>query len=76
VLGLDEQATLGEFAPHWIYPGPAHIERHLLPYRLSVDVVRLKQLKTHRPFTGLPRSTPTGGSASASRARAGDGLEG
>lgn len=59
VLGLDEQATLGEFAPHWIYPGPAHIERHLLPYPLSVDVTRLEQLKTdlalYRLTFGQPR---------------------
>lgn len=59
VLGLDEQETLGEFAPHWIYPGPAHIERHLLPYPLSVDVARLEQLKTdvalYRLTFGQPR---------------------
>ncbi len=58
-LGEDEQARLGEFAPHWVYPGPARIERHLSPYPLSVDVARLERLKTdlalYRLTFGQPR---------------------
>lgn len=58
-LGKDEQVRLGEFAPHWVYPGPAKIERHLSPYPLSVDVARLERLKTdlalYRLTFGQPR---------------------
>ena len=28
-----ERERCGDFAPHWVYPGPAKIERHLLPTR-------------------------------------------
>lgn len=58
-LGTDEQERLGEFAPHWVYPGPAKIERHLSPYPPSVDVVRLERLKSdlalYRLTFGQPR---------------------
>jgi hypothetical protein len=58
-LGCDERARLGEFAPHWTYPGPARIERHLMPYPLSVDVTRLERLKAdlalYRLTFGQPR---------------------
>ena len=50
---------LREFAPHWVYPGPATIERHLSPYPLSVDTARLERLKTdlalYRLTFGQPR---------------------
>jgi len=58
-LGEDERPNLGEFAPHWVYPGPASIERHLSPYPLSVDVARLERLKSdlalYRLTFGQPR---------------------
>ncbi len=58
-LGRDMQPELGEFAPHWVYPGPAQIERHLSPYPLSVDSARLERLKTevalYRLTFGQPR---------------------
>ncbi|CCQ15623.1 Helicase domain protein [Rhodococcus sp. AW25M09] len=58
-LGKDEQAALGDFAPYWVYPGPAKIERHLSPYPLSVDVARLERLKSdlalYRLTFGQPR---------------------
>jgi hypothetical protein len=58
-LGEDERPNLGEFAPHWVYPGPATIERHLSPYPLSVDVARLERLKSdlalYRLTFGQPR---------------------
>jgi len=58
-LGKDERSNLGEFAPHWVYPGPATIERHLSPYPLSVDVARLERLKSdlalYRLTFGQPR---------------------
>lgn len=50
---------LGEFAPYWVYPGDAHIERHLLPYPLSRDVSRAERLKQglalYRLALGQPR---------------------
>ena len=55
----------GEFAPHWIYPAPAHIERHATPYPLSVDTTRLARLKqdlahhAHARFTPRPRTKRT-----------------
>lgn len=58
-LGRDLQPELGEFAPHWVYPGPARIQRTLLPYPLSQDVARLQQLKAdlalYRLTFGQPR---------------------
>lgn len=50
---------LGDFAPYWVYPGPAKIERHVLPYPLSRDLPRLERLKTdlvhYRLAFGQPR---------------------
>ena len=37
VLAQDEADTLGEFAPHWVYPGDARIERHVAPFPLSAQ---------------------------------------
>ncbi|GAA0333465.1 DEAD/DEAH box helicase family protein [Micropruina glycogenica] len=44
-LAQDEEANLGDFAPHWVYPGPAKIERHVSPFGLSVDESRLANIK-------------------------------
>jgi hypothetical protein len=50
---------LGDFAPYWVYPGQAMIERHVLPYPLSKDHVRLARLKDdltlYRLAFGQPR---------------------
>jgi hypothetical protein len=58
-LALDERGRLGEFAPHWVYPGPARIERHVAPYALSVDETRLHRIKRdvalYRLTFGQPR---------------------
>jgi hypothetical protein len=49
----------GEFAPRWVYPGPAHVERHLLTYPLSRDVTRATRTKEalalYRLAFGQPR---------------------
>jgi hypothetical protein len=56
---LAAAAADGDFTPHWVYPGPARIERHLAPYPLSVDGVRLARLKDdlalYRLTFGQPR---------------------
>ena len=58
-LGLDERPTLGELAPHWIYPGPAKIHRTVLPFPLSSDAARYRRLKDdlalYRLTFGQPR---------------------
>jgi hypothetical protein len=49
----------GDFAPYWVYPGPAKIERHVLPYPLSKDGMRLEQMQKdlalYRLAFGQPR---------------------
>jgi len=57
-LGKDEQIRLGEFAPHWVYPGPAKIERHLSTYPLSVDLARLERVKSDLALYRLPFGQP------------------
>jgi hypothetical protein len=58
-IASDETHTYGEFAPHWVYPGPAHIERHVAPYPLSADITRFSRLKEdlalYRLTFGQPR---------------------
>jgi hypothetical protein len=58
-LAADETARLGEFAPHWVYPGPVSIERHVMPFALSSDQARLEQIKRdvalYRLTFGQPR---------------------
>ncbi len=58
-IATDEADTYGEFAPHWVYPGPARIERHVVPYPLSVDFARLSRIKEdlalYRLTFGQPR---------------------
>lgn len=50
---------LGDFAPYWVYPGEAKIERHLMPYPLSRDVRRMEMLRddlvVYRLAFGQPR---------------------
>jgi hypothetical protein len=54
-----ESDAHGDFAPYWVYPGKAKIERHVLPYPLSRDSARLEQLKRdlalYRLAFGQPR---------------------
>src|SRR5204863_6345598 len=58
-VGIDHTERLGAFAPHWIYPGPAHIQRHVPAYPLSADLPRLARLKDdltlYRLTLGQPR---------------------
>jgi hypothetical protein len=58
-IAVDERGTYGEFAPEWVYPGPARIERHVAPYPLSVDLTRLARVKEdlalYRLTFGQPR---------------------
>lgn len=58
-LAQDEVTRFGEFAPHWVYPGPARIARHVAPYALSVDGPRLARIKRdvalYRLTFGQPR---------------------
>lgn len=58
-LAADEAITLREFAPHWVYPGEAKIERHVAPYPLSIDKARLADIKRdvalYRLTFGQPR---------------------
>ena len=55
----DNEPGLADFAPYWVYPGPARIERHLAPYPLSIDTARLDRLKDelalYRLTFGQPR---------------------
>jgi hypothetical protein len=45
--------------PYWVFPGPSHIERHVLTYPLSRDVIRWEQLQEllalYRLAFGQPR---------------------
>jgi hypothetical protein len=54
-----ESEEHGDFAPYWVYAGPAMIERHVLPYPLSKDGPRLEQMKNdlalYRLAFGQPR---------------------
>jgi hypothetical protein len=51
--------TLDDFAPYWIFAGPAKIERHVFPYPLSRDQAQLDRLRTdlasYRLAFGQPR---------------------
>jgi hypothetical protein len=58
-LAIDEHDRCGDFAPRWVYPGPAKIERHLLTFPLSADRPRYERLKDdvalYRLTFGQPR---------------------
>jgi hypothetical protein len=58
-IAADHAAELGEFAPYWLYPGAARIERHLMPYTLSRDVTKTARLRDalamYRIAFGQPR---------------------
>lgn len=55
----DAQERFGEFAPWWVYPGPARVERVLARYPLSVDHERYERLRDslalYRLTLGQPR---------------------
>lgn len=59
IAGERADATLGAFAPHWVYRGSATIERHISPFALSTDLRRLAQIKKdvalYRLTFGQPR---------------------
>lgn len=50
---------LGEFAPYWVYPGEAAVERQIITYPLSRDIGRAERLKDaltlYRLTLGQPR---------------------
>jgi hypothetical protein len=56
---LNTPTGLGEFAPYWLYPGAATVERHLYPFPLSRDEPRTQRLKDdlalYRLAFGQPR---------------------
>lgn len=58
-LADDEHERCGDFAPRWVYPGDAKIERHLVPFPLSADRPRFERLKQdvalYRLTFGQPR---------------------
>jgi hypothetical protein len=59
-IGITEApARHDELAPHWITEGPSKIERHVMPYPLSSDHARYRQLKDdlalYRLTFGQPR---------------------
>ncbi len=58
-IAAEHASELGEFAPHWLYPGPARIERHLMPYTLSRDITKTARLRDalamYRLAFGQPR---------------------
>ena len=55
----DLRHRFGELSPHWVYPGPAKVQRIGLPYPLSIDNDRLQKLKDdvalYRLTLGQPR---------------------
>lgn len=50
---------LGDFAPYWVYPGDARVERQIITYPLSRDIERALKLKDalalYRLTLGQPR---------------------
>nr|WP_221377001.1 DEAD/DEAH box helicase [Actinoplanes polyasparticus] len=54
-----QESQLGDMSPYWVYPGAAHIERHVLPLPLSRDFARYEQLQKdlalYRLTFGQPR---------------------
>lgn len=56
---IGAQSELGEFAPWWIYRGPARIERTLVSFPLSRDRAKYERLRTdltlYRLTLGQPR---------------------
>lgn len=58
-IAEDQSETHNAFAPHWVFPGDAKVERYVAPYPLSVDEARLSDLKQsvayYRLTFGQPR---------------------
>ncbi|MGJ3507509.1 hypothetical protein [Enemella sp. A6] len=58
-IAATARPELGAFAPHWVYPGPAKIERHVAPLPLSIDQEHLESVKKkvalYRLTFGQPR---------------------
>lgn len=54
-----EGSGMAAFVPHWVYVGDAKIQRHLVPYALSNDQLRLSRIKRdvalYRLTLGQPR---------------------
>lgn len=58
-IAADHTDGLGDFAPHWLYPGPARIVRHLMPYTMSIDITHTNRVRDaltmYRLAFGQPR---------------------
>lgn len=58
-LAASARPELGSFAPHWVYPGRAKIERHVAPFPLSIERELLDSIKKkvalYRLTFGQPR---------------------
>lgn len=58
-LARDQRKEYGDFAPSWVYPGDAKIERHVVPFLLSSDQARYDRVKRdvalYRLTFGQPR---------------------
>lgn len=58
-LARDLRPEYGDFAPSWVYPGDARIERHVAPFVLSSDQARYERVKRdvalYRLTFGQPR---------------------
>ncbi|QGG94359.1 DEAD/DEAH box helicase family protein [Actinomarinicola tropica] len=56
---VEHRDQLGDLTPHWVYPGPAKVQRITAPYPLSIDHDRLQRLKDdvalYRLTLGQPR---------------------
>lgn len=58
-LATDLREEHGHFTPDWVYPGPSKIQRHVLPFALSRDTDRYRQVtkdvSLYRLALGQPR---------------------
>lgn len=58
-VAAEARPDLGSFAPHWVYPGEATVDRYVAPFPLSVDQSRLDKIKRdvarYRLTFGQPR---------------------
>ncbi|MGW5364468.1 DEAD/DEAH box helicase [Actinopolymorpha pittospori] len=74
-VARSESGPLGDFAPYWVYPGRAKIERHVMPYVLSRDIPKLDRLKDELALYRLAFGQPRQEDLVALLQRAGVGAE-
>lgn len=58
IAGEHADENLGAFAPYWVFPGDARMERHVAPFALSTDEARLAQTKRDVAFYRLTFGQP------------------